>query len=338
MPTRTWRGTSSALWSLAANWAELSVPTSSDDVVFDVSSPACTINTANRVALSIDFTNYANTITMTYGITSYGNITLGVNMSFGVGTGFLNCIGNSATLRSNTKHFPNAMLLAGTYTPTYVLYDDWYVGGVLTLGTNNKATTINGNTIYAASDLYITCSSGWVTGTTAIVMNGTGKWHQSAGTLEYMSLTFNTAGDITIEGAVSYYGGVLTYVTAHSMTVAGSTLQLNGSNTLDLRGITLNNVSFLRSDTAYTTTLTTGFVVAGKLTVDGVNKSLVSSTPGVQQVVTLLQGGTQDIFQLNVTDVDSSAGMTLWSFKGTLSNATNWKTLTAPMAASSQIF
>ena len=32
-------------------------------IVFDATSPACTVNTTNRPAKTIDFTNYTNTIT-----------------------------------------------------------------------------------------------------------------------------------------------------------------------------------------------------------------------------------------------------------------------------------
>jgi hypothetical protein len=54
--------------------------------------------------------------------------------------------------------------------------------------------------------------------------------------------------------------------------------------------------------------------------------NLISSTPTVQRSLTLVNNGTtdQDIDYLNVTDINGSAGLTVWTYKGTVSNSQNW--------------
>jgi hypothetical protein len=61
MATRTWRGTTNANWGTATNWLEGAVPLVVDDIVFDATSPACTVNVVG-VGLTINFTSYTNTI------------------------------------------------------------------------------------------------------------------------------------------------------------------------------------------------------------------------------------------------------------------------------------
>jgi hypothetical protein len=54
--------------------------------------------------------------------------------------------------------------------------------------------------------------------------------------------------------------------------------------------------------------------------------ALRSSTPLTQRVFTLVNNGTttQYVDYLNVTDLDSSAACTLWTYKGTITNCNNW--------------
>lgn len=55
--------------------------------------------------------------------------------------------------------------------------------------------------------------------------------------------------------------------------------------------------------------------------------NLISSSPGVQRSLTLVNNGVtdQDIDYLNVTDIDGSAGLTAWTYKGNAPvNSQNW--------------
>lgn len=62
---------------------------------------------------------------------------------------------------------------------------------------------------------------------------------------------------------------------------------------------------------------------------DAAKNKFQSSSAGVQAILTLDNGATQDLTYVSATDIDSSAGQTMWSFKGVLSNATNWRNLSA---------
>jgi hypothetical protein len=95
-------------WGSTSNWSATSggaggssIPTAGDAVFFDTNSPNCTVNASNRVALSLNFTGYSNTITMTFAITVSGNVTLSANMGIS-GTGALT-INGSSTLTSNGR-------------------------------------------------------------------------------------------------------------------------------------------------------------------------------------------------------------------------------------------
>jgi len=239
-------GTTNSDWGTATNWSRGTVPTATDGYVttFNASSPNCTINTSARVANAIDFTNYTNTITMTFSISVYGGATLGASMTI-AGTGYLSTEGAS-TLTSNGKVWPNILYI---HTSTTLL-DNWTVGN-LQIGPGGNYI-INGYTIYTTGQLYLNTSSN-ISGTTNIVMSGTGTWSSvSTGRLDN-NLTFNTTGTITVSGNVYYGSGTLTY-TAGTMVTTGSLLYIYANTTVVLNtgGMTWNNVQITNSTTLVT--------------------------------------------------------------------------------------
>jgi len=95
-----------ANWGTATNWSLGAVPTASDGNVatFDATSPNVTVSGSNKVANALDFTGYTNTITfITYGISVYGDITLGVNMNIVTPTFLYSAA--TGNLTSNGKAF-----------------------------------------------------------------------------------------------------------------------------------------------------------------------------------------------------------------------------------------
>jgi len=56
-------------------------------------------------------------------------------------------------------------------------------------------------------------------------------------------------------------------------------------------------------------------------------KLLRSSSAGTQAIFTLLQGSNIDVGFLNATDIDSSLGRPIYSYRGTLTNTLNWQLL-----------
>src|SRR3990167_103117 len=132
-------------WSTTGNWSLTSggaggeaVPTASDDVFLDAVSPNCTVNASARVAKTLDFTGYVNTITMSQQITVSGSITLVSAMTIS-GSGAL-IVSATSTLTSNGKTWPNSLNLSGG--STYTLADNWDVDGLLAVG--GSSMTING--------------------------------------------------------------------------------------------------------------------------------------------------------------------------------------------------
>ena len=96
MPTRTFRGTIDSDWNKAGNWLEGAVPVAGDDVVFDGSSPNCTLS-ANAPATgrlnSLICTNYTNRLNLNGYIMYVGQgaltgtiLDVGANSKWGAGT------------------------------------------------------------------------------------------------------------------------------------------------------------------------------------------------------------------------------------------------------------
>lgn len=312
MATRTFRGTLDSNWGLLGNWLEGAVPTSADDVIFDASSPACTVNASARVCKTINFTGYTNTITMTFGITVSGSITLVSAMTI-AGTGSLT-INATGTITSNTKVFPNDFIINGNITVT--LADNFTVTGSLTTGAVGAfVMAINGNTLNVGGSLTLTNTGGTVSGTTIINLNGTGTWSNNTGINFANSVTINTAGTITFSGVVRKGGGTVTY-TAGTVVTTGSTFYITASTTLNLNGISLNNFTVdgnstvtLTSDLTVLATFQYGSGPAYTIAINGnsiyVGGNLTIATTG---------GGA-----LNGTTVFVLNGTGTWSHTGTTS-------------------
>jgi len=235
-------------WSTSGNWSATdggaggeTVPTASDNVFFTANSLNCTVNASARVALTLDFTGYTNTITMSQQITVSGSVTLVAAMTIS-GSGAL-IVSATSTLTSNGKTWPNSLNLSGG--STYTLADNWDVDGLLAVG--GSSMTINGFQITASAGLTQGANNTW--GTTNIIMDGTGTIthsHASAGALK-TNLTINTAGTITFAttNPFMYETGTFTY-TAGTVVTTGSTLIIGATSTtvtgLSVSGITWDNV------------------------------------------------------------------------------------------------
>jgi hypothetical protein len=67
--------------------------------------------------------------------------------------------------------------------------------------------------------------------------------------------------------------------------------------------------------------------------------TLNSTVVGTKAIFTVLQSSSIDIGFLNATDINSSLGKKIYSYRGTLSNTDNWATLpTDPIFSSSSTF
>lgn len=212
MAANNFTGAVNATWGTLGNWSLAAVPTAGDGNVatFTALSPACTVDSSARVCNAIDFTNYANTITMTNTITVSGDITLGSGMTFAGASALISATAGNRTSNGKTVNIP--LTLTGGVTHTFL--DNWAVSGLLTLGSGASNTVLNGLfTISASGSLTVGTSSGSVSGTTSIALTGTGTLTgpTGAGALKN-NLTINTAGTITgASGTFGYNTGTFTY-------------------------------------------------------------------------------------------------------------------------------
>lgn len=260
-----------ANWGDTANWSDtsggtggFSVPTNVDDVFFDANSGNCTVNASARTALTLNFTGYTNTITMTFAITVSGSVTLVAAMTIAGASGLT--INATGTFTSNGKTWPNALTFSATNTLT--LADDLTVNGLLTISGN---TTVNGTfNINANGGTTLNgVSIGKGTGTPKLYFKG--GTVQSSNTLGRISIDSYIDGNITIgsifvigdNGSINYVSGVVTNTANNTVSFANLNVSIN------LAGVTLNNVNFTSATNNYTITLLSDLNINGLLTTTG---------------------------------------------------------------------
>ena len=326
-------------WGTSGNWSLASgggggagVPSSSDDVTFDGNGNVnCTIATSLRSSKTLTITSgYTSTITFTTGLSVLGNIT--INSGF-AGTlspngGTLSMVTASGTWTSNGYIY--SIPLGNNASTTITLADDLKTTSNYT---SNNNVVLTNNTLTVGGSISI--ATGTASGTANIIMNGSGSLSTAAGAILKNNVTINSAGSVTI-GNMNYNTGTLTN-TSGLITSTG-VISINTSNTtLDLAGASIGGITV--SVGGITITFKSGVILTGSLTATGPIQSahafFVSSVGGVQRSVTLAQGATQSINFLDATDINSSAGQTIWTWRGILSNTNNWNVMsTSPRTAS----
>jgi hypothetical protein len=254
-------------WGDTANWSDtsggtggFSVPTNVDDVFFDANSGNCTVNASARTAKTLDFTGYTNTITMTFGITVSGNVTLAAGMTIAGASGLtINATGN---LTSNGKTWPNNLTLNTTTGLTHTFTDTWTNTGTIATGTSGTATitlladlnadgiiniqntvTINGTYNLNANNgilIYFLGALNQGTGTTTLNING-GSWgNGTSNGSGSININTNINGNITINQATFGGSKTLTYISGSVTCINSFT---TSTTTLNVSGITWNNLN-----------------------------------------------------------------------------------------------
>ncbi len=366
MAANIFKGTTNSNWNTSTNWSLGAVPTNSDSNVatFDATSPNCTQNLLNAPCNGIDFTGYTATLTMTNSIIVYGNITWISTISSRISGASIMSMANTGTLTSNGGTWPNSFGMLGGATCT--MADNAIIGNTIAATGN---FTLNGAFTMSVSS-GITVSTGvTLSGTATIIMTGTGTITITGSGVLKNNLTINSSGTVTI-GSINYNTGTLTYTAgtmsiSGTLTVALSTtfatsgmtwtnITISAAATLTLNSLltvtgTLTDsqtstfagtagftcATFTSIGVGKTITLTTGntYTITTAITVTGTAASpniIASSSGSVQAILILNYGATQDIDYCSATRIDSSAGQPIYTFKGILTTATNWRLLTAP--------
>lgn len=225
----------SSNWSDDTNWSTTASSgpnntthaVSGDAVILDSGSPNCILNTASA-STSIVCTGYTGTLTGSGNLTVGGTVTFVSGMTISA-TGTLT-IGAAATITSGGNTWPGKLTLGVGSSITITLGDNWTVAGLLTTDpASSGALTINGSQITLLAGLTLGGgSSANTTGSTTIIMAGTGTVTSSAGILS-TNFTINTTGTITFASTTfEYRTGTFTYLAG--TVVASSTTLSNTSS------------------------------------------------------------------------------------------------------------
>ncbi|HTA62777.1 MAG TPA: hypothetical protein VK835_09990 [Bacteroidia bacterium] len=192
-------------WSTSSGGSSgASVPTSTDDALWDGNSGSGTVSISTSVAsLTATFTGFTGTLNITNFFTINGNLTLGSGMSI-TGTSYIS-INAASTITTNGISIPFFRLAA---TAVYTLADNL---NVVTFTLPISGTfTVNTHSINITGDFAGT-SSVFITGTASWNMTGTGSFNFTSIFIS-TSFTQNSSGTITYIGtSVIQAGGTFTW-------------------------------------------------------------------------------------------------------------------------------
>jgi len=222
----------------------------------------------------------------------------------------------------------------------------------------------SGQTMYVQGNIITSSTGRNLYTTTPIKMIGTGNittFNSNAAIC--CNLEIITAGNINFNGVV--YCGTNCVITHTSGTTTGNVIYLQANTTLNTSAMTWNYIyttsNVISGQPIFTNTLdilantsanftndfttsnlimgagTLGLTTGKTYSVTGsmvstvstlaAKASIISLTSGVKAIFNLGQGATQDNGYLSATDIDSSGGRSIWTYKGTLTRTINWNQL-----------
>ena len=349
-------------WSDGNSWSATSsagidnagAPTATDDVILDSGAGAVIVDTTTCVAKTVTCNAVGNSITFTAVqiLTVSGNVTFFAGMTLtGTGNIIVNAAANLTLGVGNT--FPGALTLSGAFA--FVLGDNWTVTGLVTSATGTK--TIAGNQVICNGGLTIT---GNTSGTTNIILGGTGGIWQGAGTLGH-NLTINCVS-LTVSGIVYFGAGskTITY-TAGTINTSNSTLFFVQATTVTMNtsGMSWYNIQLNPNSSSVNVTLLSDLICSGTLAVTSLyytgasfnglfniycgTFSVASYTNGLLESVQFVSRTTLTIstaiYMINFTSVTINSGTSSSPFKiiynGTQNNSKIVNTIFTDVDASS---
>lgn len=327
---------------------------------------ACTI-TANAAALTLVFTTgYTSTITInaTFTLTVSGTFTDQTQHTWtvnSVNAGALT-LNATCTITSNSKTFPGNVTFTGN-TTTKTLSGNWTISG--TLAIINFAQIVNHTTAETLTIAGLTVNIG-ISGTIDLILSG-GTWQgTSACTCTSLSFagTITISSNVRYEGGtITYTSGTITTTSSTWTCQAATTINTNGItwNIISFTGtvtytinsllstatissgqsstfagtsgwtcgtlnLTSNTATTLTLAQANTYTITTAF---NATSAGGAAKPTIVSSDGTLKTTLILNSGaTCTVGNVNFTRIDASAGRSINTWNGTVTNCLNINSFT----------
>lgn len=289
--------------------------------------------------------NFYN-LTLGQPATNTGVVTLSSNITT-IGTFTTNNTGNttvvcngstiycSGNLVSNTAYGGgSAAAIIGTSTLVISGTGTWSCSASVAASVNLNMTINTAGTFTVSSNVYFNNATMTYTAGT-VVTTGSTLWLFS---VLSSAVTLNTAG-ITWNN-VANFSGSSTLTLNSLLTVSGNMIICNitnpGTNAITFAGSygftagTLYSVTYAATNVIFVSgvTYTAGNILCYP-TGKGAASNMVfkATTPGSVAYLTITTGPNA-IILIDGTDIDSSGGKTIRTFRGTLSNTTNWITFT----------
>ena len=260
-----------------------------------------TISTSGMTWNNVTFGTTSITITLSQAFNVAGTLTLANSVNF-QGANNINFSGSSISQTGLTSD---------------IVYSSPF-GGACTLLITETCTISQSATLSFRIPVTINAPGKTVTFSTNFAHNQ-GTFTLTAGTVSMSSsLTWTTAANSTTYNFNTSGFAFPNYVSSVTTTFGGTS------------GCTFNSFTAQTAGTTYTFKDSNTYTITSGLTLTGTNASRISfasSLANTASILTLLQGATLDVGYANATDIDSSLGQTIWSYRGTLTRTTNWQQL-----------
>jgi len=321
-------------WDNTNTWVEGQIPTSSDDVVATATSGSLAINAAASCK-SIDFTNYAGTLTHTTGatLTVAGNVTFVPGMTYAPSTNTQAiAITGACSLATAGKKIGNLSINGSGITVT--LQDD------LSLRSSSSTLTLTQGTL-DANDFDVTVGKLGASGSATRAINmGSGTWRiRSTGSPSGPTNIWDATGsNITVNCETSIVR--LTSLTDHEKVFAGGgktyyAFVADGDNVIIADDNTFRSIKIYNPGTANGFKITSGSTqtITFELITSGTEGNLAdlsSTTPGSAHNLAKASG-IISIDYIRIKDSAAGGGAT-WDANNSVdvSGNSGWNFFTIP--------
>lgn len=349
-------------YNAGSTWVGGVIPATTDTIEFTATSGNLTINVASTCA-GINFTNYVGTLTVNTSFNIKGNINFGTG-GYNVAGSNTMYAAATGTITSNGTPWKGNFGFAGssqTYTLADDLtVNNTITVSITTLctvnGFNMYAKTnfnnISAGSIVGTTNLFLigTGTLNVVAGNFFIGLNTTintlgtitfganGFKFGNGKTFTYIAGTVVSTTGLYLLGNCSLdisnftlanliIRGPSTYTLLSPLNISGTINVLNNSTQTGSFGFTCGTLQM----GAFTFTLPGGITNTVTTSINSLTATLAakalincSTVNGTKAILNLVAGATQDNGYLSATDIDSSGGRSIWTYKGTLTRTFNW--------------